>query len=182
MVGPAEEPSMKLAKTIALAGAGLLLAGTAFASDADKADLTPKLKAGDKFTFKQRTVRKDTMYLGNLNIPKMDAPKVDAPAAPAAPATPKLDTPKPEVPRGEAPKDAMMSAALQPTAPAKPAMPALPGPDEKPASSTTSVDQTATFELRVTEASETGASLELEFKSIQCTAELSQGKFSWDST
>jgi len=179
---------MKSLPMIAVAGAALVFgAGAPAAAPAplagDKVDLTPKLKAGDKFTFKQHTVRKDTMYLGSLNLPKdppKDAPKGDAPKGDApTPETPKSDGTKPEVP-----KDVLMGAAAQPAA-ARPAaaQPAAnqPGAGGPPASSTTSVDQTAVFELRVIEASETGASLELEFKSIVCKADLSSGSFTWDS-
>ena len=140
----------------------------------EKVDLTPKYTTGQKITFKQHTVRKDTMTLGNMPTPEKapekpaegtkESPKGDASKAdPAMPNATKPDASKPEPGKTEAGKTEAPKAA--------------PGP----MSSTQTVDQTAIYELRVVEADDKGASMELELKSVVAKAELPQGKFTWDS-
>lgn len=137
----------------------------------EKVDLAPRYTKGQKITFKQHTVRKDIMTLGSMptpekaaegakpDAPKSDAPKTDAPKAdPAKPEAAKLDAAKSESPKAEPPKAA-----------------------SGPMSSTQTVDQTAIYELRVVDADDKGASMELELKSVAAAAELPQGKYSWDS-
>jgi len=185
---------MKTRSLIASTGALLLAGALALAAPAggpDKVDLTPKFKVGDKFTFSQRIVRKDTMMLGNMPgiAPGGDAPKGEQPKDPA----PKGDAPKGDTPKGSIAVADMkeQAAAPPPELPAKLAapFPAQPAANAPPAaggapnsSQTLNVDQTAKYELRVIEASDTGASLELELKSIKATAEVASGKFTWDSS
>ncbi len=172
-------------------GMGTLIAGgprvaMAAAPVADeKVDLTPRYTTGQKITFKQHTVRKDTMTLGGMPTPekaaegvkeasKSDAPKGDAPKADA----PKTDAPKTDAPKGDAPKaDAPKPDAAKSEAPKVEPPKAMSGP----MSSTQTVDQTAMYELRVIEADDKGTLMELELKSVVATAELPQGKYTWDS-
>lgn len=142
----------------------------------EKVDLTPRFKTGQTMRFTQHAVRKDTMILGGMPMQTKPEEKPaggggegkDAPSSPAKGETPKGDAPKPEAPKGEPIKDA------------KPAT--VPSSAGGGMSSTTAVDQTATFELRVVEAGDQGVSLELELKKVVATGDLPGGKFSWDSS
>ncbi len=155
----------------------------------EKVDLTPHYKQGQTITFKQHTVRKDTMTLGNMPasaLPAAPEKPADKPAdagkdkptgEPAKSDAPKADPAKPEAKKAEPTK--VDPAKADPAKDAKPAAAPLAA---GPMSSVTTVDQTAIYELRVTEASEQGAAMELELKSVVATAQLPQGKFTWDST
>lgn len=146
----------------------------------EKVDLTPKYTKGQTIIFKQHTVRKDTMMLGNMPTPEKaaegskDAPKADAPKGDATKSDPaKSDAAKPDAVKAESNK-----AEPSKTEPAKAEAPKAAG---GPMSSTQTVDQTATYELRVIDADDKGASMELELKSVVAAAELPQGKYTWDS-
>ncbi len=177
---------MKTSAWIVAAGLALGMNAAAIAAPAtldDTADLTPRYKLGQVITFKQHTVRKDTMTIVNLpaqgkddkpadgakepakaDPAKADAPKTDAPKSDPA----KTDPAKPEAPKAEAAK-----AEAPKADPPKPAA--------GPLSSTTTFDQIATYELRVTDAGDKGVSMDVELKAVACTAELSSGKFTWNS-
>lgn len=151
--------SRALMMTVGMAITGVLGLGSS-AMGADSVSLAPKFKKDDKVTFVQHTVRTNTMSLGgSLPKPAETKPEGEKPA----------DKPGEKAPDGEKPADA--------------AKPAAGGVQQSNGgmTSTDSVDQTATYELRVMNAGETGAELELELKAIKASAVVPQGTFNWDS-
>ncbi len=148
-------------------------------------DLTPKFKPGMSVTFVQHTKRTDMMAVGGAMPETKPADKpADGKAEPA-----KAEPTKTEPARGgEAPADPAKSDPAK-SEPAK-TEPAKTEPSKSEQgiqrssqgmSSTTSIDQTAEYELRVISASDQGAELELELKAVKATATIPQGDFSWDS-
>jgi outer membrane biosynthesis protein TonB len=161
--------------TLAVSAPRAALAAAPMADD--KVDLTPRYTKGQTIIFKQHTVRKDTMALGNMPVPEKPAEK---------PAEGGKDAPKGEPSKADAPKSEPAKADSPKTEPAKsePAKdskPAAAQPPSGPMTSTQTTDQTATYELRVLDADAKGATFELELKSVVATAELPAGKFTWDS-
>lgn len=153
--------SRALMMLVGVAITGVLGCG-AIALGADSVSLTPKFKKDDKVTFVQHTVRTNTMSLGN-SMPK----PADAKPEGEKPSDKPADKP------AEKPADAKQDAAK----------PAAGGIQQSSGgmTSTDSVDQTATYELRVIEAGDSGAQLELELKAIKASAVVPQGQFNWDS-
>lgn len=176
-----------LALGLAAVMSSTLLAPVAHATitnnSADQIDLTPKLKAGASMIFVQHTKRTDVMIVGGA-LPEMkpsEKPAIGNPAEPAKPADAPSDKPadKPSEKPGDAAKDAGK------TEPAK-SEPAKSEPSTQKQgqgmSSTTTIDQTAEYEVRVISASEEGAQLELELKAVKASATVPAGDFNWDST
>ncbi len=155
--------SRALLASVGMAISGVLSFGT-IAMGADGVDLAPKFKKDDKVTFVQHTVRTNTMSLGGVPKPAEAKPEGEKPA----------DKPGEKAPGGDKPADAPNQDAAKPAGSA--AQPSSGG-----MTSTDSVDQTATYELRVVEAGEKGVQLELELKAIKATAVVPQGQFNWDS-
>jgi hypothetical protein len=149
----------------------------------EKVDLTPKFKAGQTMTFKQHTVRTDSMTLGN--VPKAVKPaEKTADGKPSPQADPgKTDPATPDAPKSDPAKTDPAKNSSSASVSAEMKQPAGNSPSAGAGmSSTTTVDQTATYELRVKEASDKGATLELELKSVVASATLPQGKYTWDSS
>jgi hypothetical protein len=173
---------MKTMSMIVAAGLSVGVASMAMAQE--KVDLTPKLKAGDVMKFKHHVVRTETKIIGNIPVraedkkaedaakgdaPKSDSPKADAPKGDAPKAEPaKADAPKAEPAKADAPADGKDAAK-----------PSAPGQDKTMMRQSWTIDQTAVYELRVIGASEAGATLELELKSIEASADLPAGKQTW---
>jgi hypothetical protein len=148
---------------------GLLVGSpSALAAPADeqKADLTPKLKAGDSFAFKQHIIRSETQSVANVPKTAETAPAKDDAAKPGEGSKDdsnkdgaKKDEPKKDDAKKDEPKKSETQVIKQ----------------------TWSIDQTATYELRVTSAAEAGIMMELELKGIVASAELPGGKATWNS-
>lgn len=180
---------MKSVRLMLAAGLGLglavvttstFVAPTALAaSAADPVDLTPKFKAGASMTFVQHTKRTDVMTVGGA-LPEMkpaEKPAIGNPPEAPKPANAPSDKP------AEKPADASKEPAKTEPAKTEPAK-TEPSPQKQAQgmSSTTSIDQTAEYEVRVISASEEGAELELELKAVKASATVPSGDFNWDST
>lgn len=125
---------------VLLALAGLALAPAALA--ADKVDLTPRYKEGQKVTFVQRTKRSDTMTVNASSLGGQET-------------------------TGEKPgADDEKKKALEQMAKGQ----------------TTTLDQTATYELRCTGATPESVNLELELKGVKAEMKTPRGEFAWDSS